>query len=402
MSRPRLPSFVSHPRHPLTGKQLTIRGSNERELAAKLHRIQSLREELNLDMVTRQDVDKKIRRLLGRVVTLERATNAYTERCDLSPDTRTRAQSVLRSSAAQLAQLELDALDAPTLAKWIESLHRKGLAASSISATWRMLRAIIRYACERGWIGQPPWGAWRPTIRSTKTPRARREALRDVAELAALLEAAREDDLRTGRALFAVILVTAMLGIRQGEIAGLAWLDVDEEHGTITIARQWDGRPPKGKKARTLRTTPALFEALREHKARLEARELYAPNGPIFPDPRTSKRGAPLHRASGESLTSSSLRRVVSLARLPDPERWSAHSLRDSFATLEAAHHGSDLNAVAARTGHASLTSLLRYLRSLSRALPEPGFDPSSQPRALPPSQRPRSEQVSGRPELQK
>lgn len=80
------------------------------------------------------------------------------------------------------------------------------------------------------------------------------------------------------------IATTAVLGLRQGELAGLRWSDLDEAALTVTIARQWNGDElPKGKKAKTLRAPRELFELLLTWRAELEARSLYHAKGPVFP-----------------------------------------------------------------------------------------------------------------------
>jgi integrase len=57
---------------------------------------------------------------------------------------------------------------------------------------------------------------------------------------------------------------------------------------------------------------------------------------------------------------------------LPNVLSWSAHSLRDTFVSLEVAATGGDLARVQARSRHATLSSLARYVRALSRNHPAP------------------------------
>ena len=104
------------------------------------------------------------------------------------------------------------------------------------------------------------------------------------------------------------------------------------------------------------------------------------PAGPVFPWPHAAR--WPDHYVApypprAEVLTTTALRRAVARAGLPNPARWTPHSLRDSFVTLEAAAAGGDLSRVAPRSRHRSMGSLVRYLRALERgpAAAGPGFE---------------------------
>ncbi len=84
-----------------------------------------------------------------------------------------------------------------------------------------------------------------------------------------LLRAASEADDRL-EALFVVAIHT---GLRQGEILGLRWTDLDLDAGTLTVQRSLaiDGtfNPPKRKNSRrTVKLTRTATEALKRHRAR--------------------------------------------------------------------------------------------------------------------------------------
>ena len=378
MSRAARP-FVAWPRHPITGRQFQVSGRTERELAGLLEHVERVRSELRLGMTSPDDVDRKLRRLVHAPVTVERAAKAFAERADVAANTRRRVASFLSSAGSSLRELELDALDGPALERWESRVRARGLARSSIATAWRTLRQVVRYAAARGWIARSPWGTWRPSSRAAGRERPEREAARTTSELAEILAAAHELDDERARAgllpdLEPKIGACALLGLRQGELAGLRWPDVDELAQVVAIARQWDGRElPKARRVHALAAPRELFELLADWRARLQALSLYAVRGPVFPM-RTSERDRPRAYASGECLSSEDLRSVVTRARLPNPSLWSPHSLRDTFVTLETlARHG-DLSTVADRSRHASIASLVRYLRSRSREPVAPGF----------------------------
>lgn len=352
----------------------------DRELQALLHHLETLRESVRLNLKSEAEVDRALRRLVHGPATIERAAAAYVEQRHLAKKTRDGIASFLRGAGAPLARVEIAELSAPRVSAWIDGMAARGIATSSRQQYWSRLGSLVRFAAAREWIGRVPWEGWRPVFRGKRRVRER-EAARDVGELARIFEAAcLEDDDRRARGLLpdveAKIVTCAALGLRQGELAGLRWGDVRPELGMVRIARQWEGASlPKGAPhARALAAAPALFDLLARYRAELDARELFAADGPVFPDLEASRPGAPRAYGKGEPLTRRIVRAVIRRAHLPNEKAWSAHSLRDTFATLEERAHGTDLRSLAERTRHASLSSLLRYLRASKRAPPSPGF----------------------------
>lgn len=372
---PKRPSVHATVRHPLTGKKMRLRAPTLPRLEQQLRVIEHIRDELAQSTITEDAADEKIRRMQHGKVSLARVATSYLARPDLSANTRRDVLSFLRGAGAAFADTDLNALDVNTLKTWVAQLRARQVAPGTISCYWRRLRALAKHAVERGWKGRLPWGDFSPRL---SRERAReRESCRTPGELARLLYAARTIDREEthARELEAKIVVSVALGLRQGELAGLRWSDIDARELVVTVARQYAGAPPKMRRApKRLAAPREVFALLTRYRTRLEARELYAPGGPVFPSPSTSRRGAPRPYDKGEVLTRRSLRAVVELAGLPHKEAWSAHSLRDTFSTLELLGHGGDLGATADRTRHRSLSALARYLRAMRRGLVPPGF----------------------------
>jgi integrase len=374
--------YRSHPRHPVTGRRIALRARTERELEAYLHRIDTLRSDLRLGLVSVDEVNRALRRLRHGIVTLERAAVAYADRPGLAPNTRARVLALLRTQLAPLAAVELVGLDKEALAPWLDTLRAQGLAPTTIGTTWRSLRSIVRHAAERGWIGALPWGAYRPALWGGRAARPQREAARTLEELARLIRAAGElDGDAIDGELEAKVAAAGLLGLRQGELAGLRWHDCSWQSRpaarpfVVTVARQWDGAGLKSRgRVRVLQTIAELVAILERHRVRLKVRELYKPRGPIFPSPVLSSPGRPLPYRRGEVLSRENLRAAVSRAGLPHVASWCAHSLRDTFVTLEAQAHGGDLVRTASRSGHRSLSSLVRYLHAGDRQPSTPGI----------------------------
>lgn len=375
-------TFYSQPRHPITGRRIRLHARTQRELDAYLHRLDTLRTELKLGMRTIEQVDVELRHLMHGPATVERAAVGYLARASLAKNTKSRVRSLVESKngGAHLAPLlgrPLASLDASVLAPWLEGLARAKLHPTTIAMIWRTLRSIVRHGAERGWIGALPWGAWRPRL-SRAPRRPPREATRTLEELARLLLAARELDDRdwnlTRAAMGtwdreAMIACAALLGLRQGELGGLRWSDVGWGPPIeVLVARQWQRDPLKmGAQPMRVQALEELAEILMRYRARLRIAGRYRDGGPVFPrrdDGRWYTRGAVLSRLN--------LRAAIRRAQLPHLASWSAHSLRDSFVTLEVLASGGDLVRAAARSRHASVASLARYLHALSRSCASP------------------------------
>ncbi len=100
---------------------------------------------------------------------------------------------------------------------------------------------------------------------ASDTPRVRREEIRPLspAQARTLLEAARNDRLE------ALYVLAIHCGLRQGELLGLKWDDVDLERGTLQVRRTLSGgafaAPKTTKSRRTVRLKESALEVLRRH-----------------------------------------------------------------------------------------------------------------------------------------
>src|SRR5215210_4244746 len=174
----------------------------------------------------------------------------------------------------------------------------------------------------------------RNATEAVKPPQVRREEIRPLTseQVKQLLDAARGDRLE---ALYALAVHT---GLRQGELLGLKWEDVDLESGSLHVKRTLTtarGGPrlaapkTKGSRRRVSRTRGAV-DALRAHLARqLEeidrASSLWQENGLVF----ASETGDPVDR---RDLTSRQFKPLLKRANLPQKTRF--HDLRHTCATL--------------------------------------------------------------------
>ncbi len=147
-----------------------------------------------------------------------------------------------------------------------------------------------------------------------------------------LLAAARGDRLE------ALYVLAVSAGLRQGELLGLRWQDVDLESGTLSVRRQLTRSKENGlrftelkskKSRRSIRLATSAIEALRRHRSaqneeRLRLGRLWKDQDLVF----ANRTGAPLDVGN---LTNYSFRPLLERAELP---RIRFHDLRHTCATL--------------------------------------------------------------------
>jgi len=136
--------------------------------------------------------------------------------------------------------------------------------------------------------------------------------------------------------LYALVAVAVSLGMRQGEILGLRWQDVDLDRGAIRIQhalhrsnKAWTlGEPKSERSRRTVKMPDTLVTILKAHrKAQLETRlaagEKWKEHGFVF----TARHGQPLEG----TVLNREVKKLMGKAGLPALH---FHALRHSCATL--------------------------------------------------------------------
>ncbi len=158
--------------------------------------------------------------------------------------------------------------------------------------------------------------------------------------------------------LIDIVTLALHSGMREGEMLGLAWGDVDLKAKRITV-RSTNENPNKGKKTRAIGMSskvkamlsglymPALREARRLHE-QIDGRY-------VFVNPRTGTRFVDTKTAWHGSLKDAEIKGVR------------FHDLRHTFAT-RAIQGGCKLPALQQILGHADITTTMRYVHML-------GFD---------------------------
>jgi integrase len=236
----------------------------------------------------------------------------------------------------RLADRRLDEIEVDDVLTLINDLRKQGYSGTTIAVTLTPLSRLLTHAVRRGLIEANPVSK----LDRSERPRVSRQErpVLNPAEIGRLLEAAPPR--------FRTLLATAVLsGLRQGELLGLHWRDVDFDHELIHVRTALDRKrrdvPPKTERAvRDVILMPGLAEALRQHKRETGFDQ---PDDYVF----TTRTGAP-HHAPHIGLRA--LKPALQKAGL-QPVRW--HDLRHTFASLLIAG-GANITFVSRQLGHTS------------------------------------------------
>src|SRR5215204_1438590 len=213
----------------------------------------------------------------------------------------------------------------------LQGFYRSKLEAGLSPRTVRYFHAVLHRYLEQALR----WGLVpRNAAEAVDPPKAQKEEIRPLSrdEARRLLETARADRLE------ALCVLAIHLGLRQGELLGLRWEDVDLETGTLQVRRTLTvpkngpafTAPKTAKSRRSVKLTPRATEAIKEHLQRQLAEiegmgDLYRHDGLIF----STTVGTPINP---RNLTRRSFKPLLERAGLPRSVRF--HDLRHTVATL--------------------------------------------------------------------
>jgi len=175
------------------------------------------------------------------------------------------AVNVRRHIVPALGHLRLDRLGPEQVQNFLNSKLKDGLSSKTVAYIRQVLRTSLDQATR-----------WNLVSRNVATlvpaPRKERKAIHPLEphEISRFLNAV------AGRRLEALYVVTLALGLRQGEVLGLKWEDIDLRAGTLRIQRQlqrFGGHlnlvEPKTDRARRVLDLPeSVIRTLTEHQKR--------------------------------------------------------------------------------------------------------------------------------------
>lgn len=312
---------------------------------------------------SRPDVRAKMEEALGKArkgidLKGERQTLAHflslwmdeVSRPKLRPSTIKSYESYIRLHITPaLGHLTLAELTAQDVQRFLNASSKAGLSPRTVQYMRAILRAALAQALR--------WGYVERNVAALATPP--RQKPKQVAALSAehaarLIDATRED--RLGN-LFATALYT---GLRQGELLGLRWPDIDLDAGTLRVRQAvqkidgaWQFVEPKSANGR--RVVPLCQparEVLRRQKEQVRAMRRHADLawqewGLVFP----SALGTPLD----SSNVTHHLQRQLAAAELP---RVTFHALRHTCGSL-LHQEGVPARTIMEILGHSQITLTL-------------------------------------------
>jgi integrase len=314
-------------------------------------KVGSVRTEGRADGLTKAQAERALRRLreLDRPsvtpserVTMERAGNEFCQRLEVKGRRKSHRLTVasdLRNHIAPFfAGKTLDRIRPEDIERYVAA-KRKTLAVKTIRNHVNTMHSIFDLGLRKGWCQiNPVKQADRPTVKKTET----RIQFLDQPELEQLLAGPYPYD-AFGRIEPTLYLTAAMSGLRQGELIGLRWRDVDFDARRIRVVSPYVrgefGDPKSIGSGRSVPMAERVSDALRD----LRERTLYARDRDlVFCHPETGK---PLDR-------SKLVRRFKEALRRADVHQITFHELRHTFGTRMAAA-GTPMRTLQYWMGHA-------------------------------------------------
>ncbi len=248
-------------------------------------------------------------------------------RANLAPSTiRSYEDTVKKHIAPILGHMPLARLSAPVIQNYISRKLEQKLSTTRVRYHAAILNKALNHAVRWSLLVRNP-------MEFVELPRRRKPEMRvwDEEQVRMFLAEAKRSS-----ANYVLYLTAILTGMRQGELLGLRWQDVNFLLGTATVQRtfyrlgkQQIVREPKtATSRRTIPLHPVLVEVLRQVKAaQAEHKRLLGPeyedSSLVFCQPN----GKPVH---AHNIVQRDFRRVIKRAKVP---RIRFHDLRHCHAT---------------------------------------------------------------------
>lgn len=288
-------------------------------------------------------------------------------------DTLEHSQAVERSTltpyramqkhiAAGLGSIPFEKLDADTAQAWVNQMAKDGYAASTIRKALNLLKAAYKDAVQRRTLPYSPIEAVKTPKLKKKEPNALDAGQR--AKLLAYLDIARDMPVNIA------IKIALHTGMREQELCGLRWRDVDMKAGVIHIrnvigrdgGKTYEKEPKTGGSRRDVPISSEVAAALSTRRAQM-AEECMGAGIALTPDHHV------LGRIDGTYMNPHSLWRdwkaiAKSLGLVGTEGKVPVfHDLRHTFATAAIAS-GADVKSVSSILGHANAAMTLNIYAS--------------------------------------
>ena len=189
----------------------------------------------------------------------------------------------------------LESVERRDVEAFMAAKRREGKAPKSILNYVGTLHSILAFGQDRGWCRSNP----AKLAEKPKPPEAAEIRFLDEPELEALLRAVPDDVL--GAVERPLYLAAAMTGVRQGELLGLRWGDVDWTASKVRIRRDWvRGEMGTPKSRRGSRAVPLAQRLAVELERHYQASRYQSDSDLVFGHPLL---GVPLDRSKCSSAS---------------------------------------------------------------------------------------------------
>ncbi len=271
------------------------------------------------------------------------------------PSTVVGYESVVRVHLKpSLGSLKLQKLGPVHVQGLLAEKRREGYAEGTCRRIYAIIGAAMTQALKWRLVNSNPMQA----VDAPKVPQRTTRMALTAEEVSRLFDAAKA--WRGGR-LYPILLLAVSTGMRQGEILGLLWEDVEGNVITVRRTLHRDMKttekgsvrygPPKGGKLRRVEIDTRVAAVLKEHRKRQLAERMASQSWEsehVF----TTSEGRPIHRA----ILLQSFKRLCKREKLPPV---TFHELRHTCATL-AGQRGVHPQVVQRLLGHADISTTLR------------------------------------------
>lgn len=256
-------------------------------------------------------------------------------------------------------QLRLSQLRPLHVERFMTAQAQKGLAQATVDKQFWVLHKALDRAVAWGRLQRNPADGVEKPGQQESDARSF-----DVAEQAALLGRC------AGNWLYGPVLLALATGMRRGEVAALAWRDVDLAAGVVRVRSSVVessgevkiGRPKTAASSRSVRIPPTVCEHLADHREKLRllrAISTWKDHGLVFPNDRGG--------VKRPSVITGQFHRVCSYCGITDG---TFHMLRHTFAT-EMLVAGVPVKVVSEMLGHASVAVTLRIYAHVLETMQE-------------------------------
>jgi integrase len=310
--------------------------------------------------MTRTQAEKRLRELMAEAAapvipdperTVAVAGRAFVEQLQARGRSKSHVETVESHLRVHLvpyfAERPIDRIGADEVTRLLARLRQSGRKPKTARNIFSTLHSVLDLAVRRGWVAANPCKLVEPPEVQPSTD----IRYLSQAELIKLLNAGIPDD-ALGIVERPLYLMAAMSGLRQGELLGLRWRDLDFLARKVRVRQAWvRGEFKSPKSRRGARGVPLAEELVLALEALARSSVFTADDDLVFAHPQSGK---PLDRSRVRKRFQRACRRAgVRVVRF--------HDLRHTFGTRIAASGEVSLRTLQECMGHRDAKTTLIY-----------------------------------------